>query len=127
MLDRNRKVKTAPEKWQATRDISADVVITCEERCFDAVCEGGSNESCVPETPVAEIHLPDLLNRGGQYNKPVHVINVEIKDNHEEAFLAGKAILDLAKAVCSHCFFAVRQSLMPPTHRSKAPKISTRK
>lgn len=45
------------------------------------------------------ISRTDLLNRGGQYNKIVHVINVEIKDRHEEAFLAGKAILDLAKAV----------------------------
>jgi RNA polymerase II subunit A C-terminal domain phosphatase SSU72 len=39
------------------------------------------------------------MNRGGDLNRPVHVINIEIRDSHEEALLAGKAIIDLATAV----------------------------
>ena len=97
MLDRNRNVKWGPERWQdwpigepRTSDTQrrnrgsagteagvVDVVITCEERCWDNVVE-------------------DLLTRGAPLNKPVHVINVDIKDNHEEALVGGRAILDLA-------------------------------
>jgi RNA polymerase II subunit A C-terminal domain phosphatase SSU72 len=42
------------------------------------------------------------MNRGGDLNKPVHIINMEIKDNHEEALIAGRAMIDLAAAVRIH-------------------------
>ena len=48
------------------------------------------------------------MMRGGEFNKPVHIINMEIKDNHEEALIAGKAMIDLAEAVR---FFLIKMSL----------------
>ncbi|KAF1990504.1 Ssu72-like protein [Aulographum hederae CBS 113979] len=97
MLDRNRNVKYGPERfqdwpvgnprmndiqktdrgWEGTEGGVVDIVITCEERCWDSVVD-------------------DLINRGAPLNRPVHVFNVEIKDNHEEALKGGQAILDLA-------------------------------
>jgi RNA polymerase II subunit A C-terminal domain phosphatase SSU72 len=95
MIDRNRHIKWGPERWQDWKigvprlahptDKGAigseggivDVVFTCEERCWDAV-------------------IDDLNNRGAPLNRPVHVINVDIRDNTEEALVGGRAILDLA-------------------------------
>lgn len=97
MLDRNRQLKWGPERFQdwvpgvprvdhlskgdkgaaGTEGGVVDVIITCEERCWDAVVD-------------------DLMNKGSTLNYPVHVFNVDIKDNHEEALTGGKAILDLA-------------------------------
>lgn len=100
MLDRNRNIKWGPERFQdwpagasrlesskrgdkgsaGTEGGVVDVIFTCEERCWDSVVE-------------------NLLDRGAPLNRPVHVFNVDIRDNHEEALVGGRAILELADAL----------------------------
>lgn len=99
MLERNRGIKFGPERWQdwaigkprldkystdkgskGSESGVVDVVMTCEERCWDAVVD-------------------NLLERGSPLNKPVHVINIDIRDNHEEALVGGRGILALAEAL----------------------------
>ena len=100
MLGRNKDLKWGPERFQdwipglprlshlekgdkganGTEGGVVDVIFTCEERCWDAVVD-------------------NLLDRGAPLNRPVHVFNVDIRDNHEEALVGGKAILELADAL----------------------------
>ncbi|CAI5756146.1 unnamed protein product [Candida verbasci] len=89
MLDRNKRIKDAPEKWEFNAiDGKFDLVITCEERCFDSVVE-------------------DLMFRmysntadGANDNKQiVHIINVDIKDDNENAIIGGKGILKLVNMI----------------------------
>lgn len=120
MIGRNRHIKEAPERWQEQKHL-ADIVITCEERCFDAVCDGQlqpsfplSRASCAQF--VLSFVVIDLLQKGGEENRPIHVINLEIRDNHEEAAIAGKAILDLATAVSRALNPTWRNHSIPLTH-----------
>ena len=39
MLDRNKRIKSRPERFQNCKD-QFDLVITCEERVYDQVLEG---------------------------------------------------------------------------------------
>lgn len=39
MLDRNKRIKTRPERFQSCKE-KFDLVITCEERVYDQVLEG---------------------------------------------------------------------------------------
>ncbi|KRZ70059.1 RNA polymerase II subunit A C-terminal domain phosphatase SSU72 [Trichinella papuae] len=57
MLDRNRRVKPHPERFQEYKGLS-DVIICCEELLMN--------------TEMEHCHL-------------VHIINIDIRDNHEEA------------------------------------------
>eukprot|EP00277_Geminigera_cryophila_P007446 CAMPEP_0179432932 /NCGR_PEP_ID=MMETSP0799-20121207/17425_1 /TAXON_ID=46947 /ORGANISM="Geminigera cryophila, Strain CCMP2564" /LENGTH=181 /DNA_ID=CAMNT_0021210563 /DNA_START=8 /DNA_END=553 /DNA_ORIENTATION=+ len=78
MLKRNVNVKTAPERWQDhDRSLPIDVVLTYEERVFDAV-------------------IQDLQSRDDSEMRPLHVINLDTRDNHEEAVAAAVVTCQLA-------------------------------
>ncbi|XP_024364369.1 uncharacterized protein [Physcomitrium patens] len=76
MLKRNLGVKEAPQRWQDNAaDGAFDVVFTFEERVFDMV-------------------IDDLGNRETNLLKLALIINMDVKDNHEEAAIGGKLALD---------------------------------
>ncbi|KAK7867482.1 hypothetical protein R5R35_004490 [Gryllus longicercus] len=75
MLDRNRRIKTKPERFQTSKE-RFDILVTCEERVYDQVIDAMESK-----TPVE--------------NAPVHVINIDIQDNHEEATLGAFLICEL--------------------------------
>lgn len=71
----------------------------------------------------------DLANRGEESSKSTHLINVDIKDNHEDALLGGRAILQLAQMVCGK-YISTSYSLLLTVcifSRSKHRKISITK
>jgi hypothetical protein len=76
-----------------------DVIFTCEERCFDSVCEG--KLTILFSFPSIPYSVVDLMLRGGKRNRPVHVFNIEIKDTHDDAALGARIILQLAQMVCA--------------------------
>ncbi|KAJ7553439.1 hypothetical protein O6H91_06G098000 [Diphasiastrum complanatum] len=79
MLKRNVSVKEAPQRWQDNAaDGAFDVVFTFEERVFNAVIE-------------------DLDNREQRLIKTVLVVNLDVKDNHEEAAVGARLALDLCQ------------------------------
>ncbi|XP_053431409.1 RNA polymerase II subunit A C-terminal domain phosphatase SSU72 isoform X4 [Nycticebus coucang] len=79
MLDRNKRIKPRPERFQNCKDLF-DLILTCEERVYDQVVE-------------------DLNSREQETCQPVHVVNVDIQDNHEEATLGAFLICELCQCV----------------------------
>ena len=51
----------------------------------------------------------DLEDRGSSNFTPVHVLNIDIKDNHEEATLGAFLVLELCEMVsCAYQCVSVR-------------------
>lgn len=75
MLDRNRRIKPAPQKFQH-EDKEFDVIICLEERVYDQVVD----------------HLHTRPTTSGN---PAHVINIDIEDNPEEATIGAWFVCEL--------------------------------
>ncbi|CAH2237063.1 jg21992 [Pararge aegeria aegeria] len=75
MLDRNRRIKPCPEKLQLSSE-RFNVIITCDERVYDQVIEWFGSKRSI-------------------YNQAVHVVNIDIQDNHEEATIGAFLISDI--------------------------------
>lgn len=119
MLDRNKRIKSKPERFQNCKD-RFDLVVTCEERVYDQVVEGEVSlikYGCDWEiwncatillqwSQLVEFYIlsnlccsSDLNSREQETLQPVHVINVDIQDNHEEATLGAFLICELCQCV----------------------------
>lgn len=82
MLERNAKIKRAPEQWREARERS-DLVLTFEERIFDAVLE----DFVIQKTPIVFA--------------PGYVVNLETRDTHADAAVAGKVAAEFVEAVAA--------------------------
>lgn len=78
MLERNKRIKPRPERFQDCSD-PFDLIVTCDERVYDYV-------------------VRDLNAREQETFQLVHVINVDIADNEEEATLGAFVICDLCQS-----------------------------
>ncbi|XP_048192780.1 RNA polymerase II subunit A C-terminal domain phosphatase SSU72-like [Perognathus longimembris pacificus] len=79
MLNRNKRIKPAPERFQNCKD-TFDLILTCEERVYDLVVE-------------------DLNSREQETCQLVHVVNVDIQDNYEDATIGSFLLCDLCQCM----------------------------
>jgi len=80
ILSRNMRIKERPEKFQLETSKEFNIILTCEERVYDAVVEHFANNDSVSETPV-------------------HVINVDIVDNPDDAIHGAFMFCELMSAL----------------------------
>lgn len=80
MLDRNAKIKKAPEQWRDARE-RFDLIVTFEDRVFRTV-------------------IDDFIsNRAPSVFAAAYVVNLEIKDTHVDAAAGAKICVELVEAL----------------------------
>lgn len=80
MLDRNAKIKKAPEQWRDARD-RFDIIITFEDRVFRSVVDDF------------------IQTRSPSVFAPAYVVNLEVRDTHVAAAAGAKLAVELVEAM----------------------------
>jgi RNA polymerase II subunit A C-terminal domain phosphatase SSU72 len=80
MVERNMDIKEKPERWQEIPSLSGrfDVVFCFEERVFDQLMEN------------VDAREPENVDEP----RPLHIVNLEVIDNTEEATVGAQIALD---------------------------------
>eukprot|EP00298_Acanthocystis_sp_HF-20_P004509 c14834_g1_i1.p1 GENE.c14834_g1_i1~~c14834_g1_i1.p1 ORF type:complete len:193 (-),score=66.72 c14834_g1_i1:25-549(-) len=78
MLERNARLKLAPQKFQKEPNMRFDFIVTFSETVFDQVIE-------------------DLLQRPSIHHEPIYILNFTVKDTHEDAAIGAVQIGQLCQ------------------------------
>ncbi len=81
MLERNRRIKSRPEKFQEC-EADFDVILTCEEKVYDQVVAVFDERPSVKE-------------------QPVHVVNMDVVDNPEDATIGAFLLCELGQIMAA--------------------------
>ena len=82
MLKRNGLIKLAPERWHQKDRPFHNVIVSFDDRVYDAIID-------------SLVGRYGMLQETERANRAVHVLNMNVKDNHEEANKNAKIIADL--------------------------------
>eukprot|EP00094_Tigriopus_californicus_P000472 TCALIF_00459-PA protein Name:"Similar to Ssu72 RNA polymerase II subunit A C-terminal domain phosphatase SSU72 (Mus musculus)" AED:0.08 eAED:0.08 QI:0/0/0/1/1/1/3/0/180 len=79
ILDRNRRIKAQPERFQEVFNTEKfDIILTVEERVYDNV-------------------ITAFEERDSLHEQPVHIINMDVVDNPEDATIGAFLLCDLVR------------------------------
>ena len=75
MLERNSKIKEAPERFQDEKEQIFDIIFAYEERVFEHVVNRKASNVSAPKNDVRHV---DFAEVGSQTFEPCHVINLDV-------------------------------------------------
>jgi RNA polymerase II subunit A C-terminal domain phosphatase SSU72 len=89
MLKRNSQIKLAPERWHQKDRPFHNIIFSFEDRVFDAIVD----------SLIGRYGM--LQERPESAHRAAHVLNLNVKDNHEEAVKNAKLVADFCEEIAN--------------------------